>query len=126
MKQKNFSDAKTLVFSGALELLKHSQYGSGFDLAMLLLELYQNSDTPVNDDTACTCFMQQSTSDLCVLGPLVELAKLFPLDAENAVQVNDLMDAVVKYVFLGNFLRAHDKMVYEIRVPGRWRPCIAS
>jgi hypothetical protein len=51
VKQKNYSDAKAIVYIGAKELLAAGQVGSGADLCKLLLELYAESATPVHDET---------------------------------------------------------------------------
>ncbi|KAL5019328.1 hypothetical protein ScPMuIL_005050 [Solemya velum] len=51
MNQKKYTEAVDLLYNGSLTLLKHNQYSSGADLAMLLIEVLKTSFSPVTEDT---------------------------------------------------------------------------
>lgn len=97
VKQKNYSDAKAIVYSGAKELLNAGQSGSGLDLAMLLLELYQLSTTPVCDDTVGKRYTILHFHIILhfYTGPLVELFRAFPVKSGDN-QRYDYIKAVIK------------------------------
>ncbi|RKP26175.1 hypothetical protein SYNPS1DRAFT_14561 [Syncephalis pseudoplumigaleata] len=48
---KQYERAIELLSSGATLLLEHKQYSSGVDLSHYLLDVYQQTSTPVNKDT---------------------------------------------------------------------------
>ncbi|KAK3810335.1 MAG: hypothetical protein J3Q66DRAFT_352827 [Benniella sp.] len=48
---QNYKDAIDLLHSGSLLLLKHKQGGSGADLALYLIEVYNLNKLPVTDET---------------------------------------------------------------------------
>ena len=49
MKQKKYSDAIALVYSGAMNLLKYGQTGSAADLAERMLNIYDAENMPLNE-----------------------------------------------------------------------------
>ncbi|KAJ3333004.1 hypothetical protein HDU76_012223 [Blyttiomyces sp. JEL0837] len=49
LKQKKPQDAISLVYSGALNLLKYNQIGSAADLAERMLDIYNSESLPVDD-----------------------------------------------------------------------------
>ncbi|KAJ8036905.1 Golgi to ER traffic protein 4-like [Holothuria leucospilota] len=50
MAQNKHAEAIELLYSGATLLLEHKQYGSGADLSLLLVEVFQTSKATVDDD----------------------------------------------------------------------------
>jgi len=51
VKAHNYTDAINLLRSGALLLLQHKQSGSGTDLALYLIEVYNLEKTPVTEES---------------------------------------------------------------------------
>ena len=51
VKAHNYKDAIDLLRSGALLLLQHKQSGSGTDLALYLIEVYNLEKTPVTEES---------------------------------------------------------------------------
>ncbi|KAG9325859.1 hypothetical protein KVV02_006853 [Mortierella alpina] len=51
VKARNYTDAINLLRSGALLLLQHKQSGSGTDLALYLIEVYNLEKTPVTEES---------------------------------------------------------------------------
>lgn len=51
VKAHNYQDAINLLRSGALLLLQHKQSGSGTDLALYLIEVYNLEKTPVTEES---------------------------------------------------------------------------
>ena len=62
-KQKKYTEARQLVQEGAFEFFAAGQFGSGVDLSLLLLDLFNLAEFSVNCDTC---------------GVLVQLARLIP------------------------------------------------
>ncbi|KAJ3108224.1 Golgi to ER traffic protein 4 [Phlyctochytrium planicorne] len=70
MKQKKTADAIALLHSGAKLLLTHKQVGSGSDLAIRLLDIFQTQSIPVDDANK---------------GLILEIFDLYPLDDNNYI-----------------------------------------
>jgi hypothetical protein len=51
VKAHNYKDAIDLLLSGSLLLLKHKQVGSGTDLALYLVEVYNLDKVPVSEES---------------------------------------------------------------------------
>lgn len=51
VKAHNFADAIKLLRSGALLLLQHKQAGSGADLALYMVEVYNLDKVPVTEES---------------------------------------------------------------------------
>ncbi|KAF8925706.1 hypothetical protein BGZ47_003102 [Haplosporangium gracile] len=77
VKAHNYKDAIDLLRSGSLLLLKHKQVGSGTDLALYLVEVYNLDKVPVNEESRDRIF---------------DLADL--MDAENSQRKTFLQNAI--------------------------------
>ncbi|KAF9934830.1 hypothetical protein FBU30_010803 [Linnemannia zychae] len=77
VKANNYKDAIDLLYSGALLLLKHKQTGSGTDLALYLIEVYNLAKVPVTEESRDRIF---------------DLADL--MDAENSQRKSFLQNAI--------------------------------
>lgn len=51
VKAHNYADAIKLLRSGALLLLQHKQVGSGTDLALYMVEVYNLDKIPVTEES---------------------------------------------------------------------------
>ncbi|KAL9933205.1 hypothetical protein V8E36_007923 [Tilletia maclaganii] len=51
LKKKDYAQAISVLHTGALDLLRQKEQGSGCDLAVYLVDVYEQSDAPVNDET---------------------------------------------------------------------------
>ncbi|RIB14577.1 hypothetical protein C2G38_1973012 [Gigaspora rosea] len=65
IKQKKYSRAIDLLFSGAQTLLKHKQTGSGVDLSLYLIDAYNDEEMVVNEESRAR---------------IIQLLSLFPSD----------------------------------------------
>ncbi|KAF9136217.1 hypothetical protein BGW39_003662 [Mortierella sp. 14UC] len=77
VKAHNYKDAIDLLRSGSLLLLKHKQVGSGTDLALYLIEVYNLDKVPVSEESRDRIF---------------DLADL--MDAENSQRKTFLQNAI--------------------------------
>ncbi|KAG0054785.1 hypothetical protein BGZ83_010461 [Gryganskiella cystojenkinii] len=77
VKAQNYKDAIDLLHSGSLLLLKHKQTGSGTDLALYLVEVYNLDKVPVSEESRDRIF---------------DLAEL--MDAENSQRKSFLQSAI--------------------------------
>ncbi|KAI9024084.1 hypothetical protein DFJ74DRAFT_705812 [Hyaloraphidium curvatum] len=106
IKQGKYKEVLGLLQSGALNLLKHQQYGSATDLCRRILEVYEAAGTEVNDAS---------------IGPLVELFDSFDLQSSFAIEfVRDALrwsskngahatgDPYLQHVFGMRYFKAKD------------------
>ncbi|KAE8224864.1 hypothetical protein CF319_g2300 [Tilletia indica] len=51
LKKKDYAQAISVLHTGATDLLRQKEQGSGCDLAVYLIDVYEQSEAPVNDET---------------------------------------------------------------------------
>ncbi|CAD6893792.1 unnamed protein product [Tilletia controversa] len=51
LKKKDYAQAISILHTGAVDLLKQKEQGSGCDIAVYLVDVYEQSDAQVNDET---------------------------------------------------------------------------
>lgn len=68
--QKKFTEAIDLMYNGAMQFLAHKQANCGMDMAQLLIQTFENAETPISSkytDMVVSVFksfqFQENTSD---------------------------------------------------------------
>ncbi|CAJ0647343.1 39_t:CDS:2 [Entrophospora sp. SA101] len=95
IKQKKYSNAVELLFSGAQTLLKHQQGGSGTDLALYMIEAYIEEQLPVTDESRSR---------------IIQLLELFP---PNEIGRKKFIDAAVSWSVKFGESRAGDPELHH-------------
>ncbi|XP_064644612.1 Golgi to ER traffic protein 4 homolog [Lineus longissimus] len=86
--QKKYAEAIDLLYSGAMDFLKHDQHESGADLAMLLLEIMKNASSAVDNDS---------------VGKLVNIHKSF----QNSQDRIAFTSSAIKWASMGENQKYH-------------------
>lgn len=102
VKSQNYKDAIDLLHSGALLLLKHKQVGSGTDLGLYLIEVYNLDKVPVSEESRGRMTSIEGTvdKDLATISQLTEECIyfldglcLFFWSVDRIFDLAELMDA---------------------------------
>lgn len=94
-KHKKFDDAKELLRNGVLELAKSKQFGSALDLGVL--EVYDESETPVTEFSAGIFAMSRAGCDeFTFSGQLVELFVALINESNNHQEAIEFMSGVIR------------------------------
>ncbi|KAJ3096719.1 hypothetical protein HDU96_000678 [Phlyctochytrium bullatum] len=90
LKQQKTGDALSLLHAGAIQLLNYKQTGSGFDLAMRMVEVLQTDGLTLDD-------VNKGEMDVNSLmeARILEIFQAFPLDDEKYVQ--DYVRAIMRW-----------------------------
>lgn len=99
---QNYKDAIDLLHSGSLLLLKHKQGGSGTDLALYLIEVYNLNKLPVTDETRGKV-IAMPTWHIGSLGmPLMNVLHTLPVDINCPLPT---MDTIMDHNVFRSYLR---------------------